>query len=63
MDYEEDPDYTAKMGPGRFKFKKFFFGMFVIILLFRQRIKNVEYFDRLKRSEQRAMNNTEVAEV
>lgn len=27
------------------------------------RIKNVEYFDRLKRKEQRAMNNKEVSEV
>ena len=51
-----------KLTAHRFNFKKFFIGLLVLKFLMHKRIEHVNYFDRLRRREQRAMNNKEVNE-
>ena len=58
-----DPDWQLKLQIKRVKLKKFLFLFGVAFIWLRNRIVKVEEFDRIKRTEQRAMQNTEVEEL
>jgi len=63
LEYRNDPDGLTKLRSRRLNLKFIFLGLFVSYHLIQWRVRQVERFDRLKRKEQRAMQNTEAEEV
>ena len=55
--WKNDPDWSVKLKPQRLRARWWLLGGVVLYLLIQRRVKNVERYDRLKRKEQRAMQN------
>ena len=63
LNYAMDQDWVYKLQADRINLKKWFLGVTLFFIWLNHRIKKVELFDKLKRQEQRAMQNTEVEEL
>ena len=63
MNYAKDPDGLKKFRLRRVNFKLLLFGGLFFYWLVQWKCRQVEKFDRLKRKEQRAMQNQEAADV
>ena len=63
LNYSYDPDWSVKFAQKRYNFKKLIFFSVFLLWFGHRRVQKVEEFDRLKRQEQRAMQNKEVDEV
>ena len=50
-DFIKDPDWTVKIEPKRYNFKKLILGLLLLKFLMNKRIEHVDYFDRLRRRE------------
>lgn len=50
-DFTKDPDWTVKLEPKRYNFKKLILGLLLLKFLMNKRIEHVDYFDRLRRRE------------
>eukprot|EP00347_Sterkiella_histriomuscorum_P008809 403343668 len=62
LEYVNDPDGSYKMNTQRFPIKGMLMLLLVVGVYLRKKEKLVEEFDRQKRFEQRAMQNTEIEE-
>ena len=62
MEFRQDPDWSVKIQPLRYPFKRVFFLGLVALFIGKRRIQNVAEFDRKKRFEQRNMQNKELDE-
>lgn len=64
LEYALDPDYSVKLvAAERINLKKWLLVGLLFIWAVNRRVTNVATYDRMKRSEQRAMQNTEADEV
>ena len=63
MDYVRDPDYTVKFKVQRVNLKAWVLFFLALYYFGNKRLRNVAEFDRLKRQEQRAMQNKEFESV
>jgi hypothetical protein len=60
LDFVRDPDYSVKFKLQRLNLKAWLFTVLAIYYFGNKRLRNVSEFDRLKRQEQRAMQNKEL---
>lgn len=60
LNYKNDPDWTVKMKPKRFRGKRLLFILICAYLGLRWRRNMVEEVDRQKRREQRSMQNNDL---
>ena len=63
LNFAYDPDWLVKLDTKRVNLKKFLFFLGIGFLWLHHRVQKVEEFDRIKRTEQRAMQNTEVEDL
>ena len=62
MDFKNDPDWTVKMRTARWPLLKMIASAVALCYFVYNRRESVALFDKLKRKEQRAMQNTEAEE-
>ena len=60
LNFAKDPDWSLKLEYPRLKLKRWIIAALVGFWLVQWKVKKVEEYDRLKRHEQRAMQNKEV---
>lgn len=63
LNYAYDPDWSIKFHNTRLKLKRLIIAAILGYFLIQWKVKQVENYDRLKRHEQRAMQNKEVEQV
>jgi hypothetical protein len=60
LNYAQDPDWSVKFTNTKLKIKRLILAALLGFWLVQWKVKRVEEYDRLKRHEQRAMQNKEV---
>lgn len=63
LTYMKDPDWTKKLELVKVNLKKYVLIVIICYLLLKWRVKRVELFDKRKRQEQRAMQNSEIQDL
>lgn len=63
MNYIKDPDFVTKVQISRVPVKLLLFTGCLFVYMMYSRVKRVEEFDKLKRVEQRAMQNSEIEDL